>query len=309
MNLVLARYRAAAALTFTLMLCSLDANARSPSASYSPSATVSLSGAPQTTAVVGSAYGFQPTISGTTRSVRYFVVNRPAWLSLDRYSGRLSGTPQTSDVGTYSDIRVYAYSWKGSASLPAFAITVTKSTAQPTNAAPVINGIPATTGSAGRAYSFTPSATDADGDKLTFAIQNPPSWATFSSTTGMLSGTPSSAGQASNIVISVTDGKVTTKLAPFTITVSPTILGSATVIWNAPTTNADGTPLTDLAGFRVLYGTDPNQLAQTLEIPGAQQRSVSVEDLQPATYYFAVKAYTASAQESPASAVVWKTIQ
>jgi len=105
-------------------------------------------------------------------------------------------------------------------------------------------------------------------------------------------------------VVLVKAGRKTTPKSRF-----DRILGSATVTWNAPTTNEDGTPLTDLAGFRVLYGTDPNQLTQKLEIPGAQQNSVSVEELQPATYYFAVKAYTASAKESNASPVVWKTIQ
>jgi hypothetical protein len=173
----------------------------------------------------------------------------------------------------------------------------------------VIAGVPAISGSAGRLYSFTPSASDADGDPLTFSIQNPPTWATFDSTTGRLTGTPGDAGLTNNIVISVTDGKATSKLASFNITISPMILGSATVSWNAPTTNEDGTPLTDLAGFRVLYGTDPNKMTQTLQIPGAQQKSVSIEELQPATYYFAVKAYTQSARESTASAIVWKTIQ
>jgi hypothetical protein len=30
---------------------------------------------------------------------------------------------------------------------------------------------------------------------------------------------------------------------------------TATLTWDAPTTNADGTPLTDLAGYRIYYGT------------------------------------------------------
>jgi hypothetical protein len=45
----------------------------------------------------------------------------------------------------------------------------------PSNAAPVISGTPPTAIKVDEAYSFTPSASDADGDKLTFSIQNQPS--------------------------------------------------------------------------------------------------------------------------------------
>ena len=60
------------------------------------------------------------------------------------------------------------------------------------------------------AYNFQPKASDPDGNTLTFSIQNKPSWLVFNTTTGKLSGTPSSAdvGTYSNIVISVSDGSV-----------------------------------------------------------------------------------------------------
>jgi hypothetical protein len=59
-----------------------------------------------------------------------------------------------------------------------------------TNSAPVITGTPATAVTAGSAYSFIPAASDGDGDTLTFSIVNKPSWASFSTSTGELSGTP-----------------------------------------------------------------------------------------------------------------------
>ena len=73
------------------------------------------------------------------------------------------------------------------ASLPAFTVTVS---AAITDAPPTINGSPATSVSAGSAYSFTPSASDPEGNALTFSIQNQPSWANFNSGTGELFGTP-----------------------------------------------------------------------------------------------------------------------
>jgi len=80
---------------------------------------------------------------------------------------------------------------------------------------PVISGTPATTVAERSAYSFTPTASDADfghGGNLTFSIVNMPIWATFNATTGRLSGTPprGSAGTYTGIVIRVSDdGDVT----------------------------------------------------------------------------------------------------
>src|SRR5687767_5965189 len=74
-------------------------------------------------------------------------------------------------------------------------------------AAPRISGTPSTTATVGVAYSFRPTASDADGNALTFSIANKPGWASFSSSTGQLSGTPFAehARTYSGITISVTD--------------------------------------------------------------------------------------------------------
>jgi len=87
----------------------------------------------------------------------------------------------------------------------------------PANTAPTIAGAPATSVTAGQSYSFKPTATDANGDTLTYSITGKPSWATFSTATGQLSGT-ALAGTYSNIVISVSDSKASTALPAFAIT-------------------------------------------------------------------------------------------
>lgn len=87
------------------------------------------------------------------------------------------------------------------------------------NPAPLIFGSPTTIDAVGIFYSFTPSATDSDGDTLTFSIANKPDWATFNPSTGTLAGTPTTAGVYSDITISVSDGNMTTPLSPFTLTV------------------------------------------------------------------------------------------
>ncbi|MBJ6727977.1 putative Ig domain-containing protein, partial [Geomesophilobacter sediminis] len=112
------------------------------------------------------------------------------------------------------NIVISAANAAGSAALPAFAITV----ALPLPPLPTISGTPATTVTAGQSYLFTPSATDA----ASFSISGKPSWGSFDSTTGALSGTPQSAdaGSYPNIVISAMNAAGSTALAPFTITVT-----------------------------------------------------------------------------------------
>jgi hypothetical protein len=181
-----------------------------------------------------------------------------------------------------------------------------------TNNAPTIAGSPATSVTAGQTYSFQPSATDADGDVLTFSIQNRPSWATFSPTTGRLSGTPaaSNVGTYGNIIISVTDGKATRSLSPFSISVSSSSgTESVTLSWTAPTRNTDGSTLTNLAGYRVHYGTSAGNYTDSVQIPNKSMTSVVIEDLSPTRWYFAVKAYNTSGVESGFSASVSKLIQ
>ena len=86
----------------------------------------------------------------------------------------------------------------------------------------MISGTPPTSVTQGTAYSFQPTASDPDGNPLTFSITNRPSWATFSTTTGRLQGTPtaSNVGTISNIAISVSDGQATAQLPAFAIVVS-----------------------------------------------------------------------------------------
>ena len=104
------------------------------------------------------------------------------------------------------------------------------------NNAPVISGTPATTVAQGAIYEFTPTGSDADNEPFSYVIENKPSWASFSESSGALTGTPGNGdvGTHSNIIIGITDGKATTKLDPFTITV--TNVNDAPTISGAPTT-------------------------------------------------------------------------
>jgi len=178
------------------------------------------------------------------------------------------------------------------------------------NQAPTISGTPAGSTLFGRQYSFTPAANDANGDALTFSITGRPSWATFNSSTGGLQGTPTQGevGTYSNIVISVTDGTATRSLASFNIQVVATAAGSATLSWTPPTQNSDGSPLNNLASYRVYYGTSSGTYPNSLTVNNPGLATLVVEQLTPATWYFVMTAVNASGAESAQSNMGMKTV-
>lgn len=178
------------------------------------------------------------------------------------------------------------------------------------NAAPTITGTPATSVLAGNSYSFQPIASDPNNDTLKFSATNLPPWATINATTGRLSGTPTAAdiGTFSNIAISVSDGSESARLAAFSITVSAAGTGTATVSWTPPLENTDGSSLTDLAGYKILYGRSANELDQSISISNPSLSSYVVENLTSGAWYFAVVAVNTQGNNSDASNVASKTI-
>lgn len=85
--------------------------------------------------------------------------------------------------------------------------------------------------------------------------------------------------------------------------------GTATLSWTPPTQNTDGTALSNLAGYRIHYGTTPSALTQTIQLASAGASSYIVTNLAPGTYYFAMRAYTSGGTESANSNVVSKVVQ
>lgn len=268
-----------------------------------------ISGTPPTTAIYNTTYSFTPraTDADGDRITKFYITNRPWWLSFDATTGRLYGTVKVSS-GTFSNILIYAYAGgQLSKPLPAFSITATTST---TSGAPTISGTPPTSVAVGSTYRFQPTARDPNGDTLGFSIVNRPSWATFNTTTGLLTGTPQLAnvGTSSNVTIRVSDGKTTASLPAFSITVAQSSSGSATLSWTPPTTNTNGTSLTNLAGYRIYYGTSSSSLTNQIQIANAGTARYVVQNLAKGTYYFGVRAYNSSGTESKLSNVAAKQI-
>jgi hypothetical protein len=179
-----------------------------------------------------------------------------------------------------------------------------------TNNAPTISGNPPLAVKVGDNYAFTPTATDPDGDTLSFSIQNKPMWANFDPSTGTLSGVadPGSEGMYANIQITVSDGSLSASLPQFSVNVTQLALGSAILSWTPPTQNEDGSTLTDLAGYKIYYGDQPGIYQTSIQIDNPGIATYVVENLTPDTYYFVATAFNTLGVESGFSGVATKVV-
>ncbi len=84
--------------------------------------------------------------------------------------------------------------------------------------------------------------------------------------------------------------------------------GTALLSWTPPTENTDGSALTDLAGYRIYYGTSSGNYTETVTINGAGLTSYQIDNLAPADWYFVITSFNSSNIESIYSNEVSKTI-
>ncbi len=178
------------------------------------------------------------------------------------------------------------------------------------NNSPTISGNPPPEVLFGEMHDFEPDAIDPDGDALTFSITRKPGWANFDVSTGRLFGQPTQGdvGSYDGIVISVSDGKATISLPAFTITVGQSALGSVTLSWNAPTQNADGSPLLDLARYKIYYGRSSGIYDHEIQIDSPGTTTYVVDNLTPDTYFFAATSFNSANVESDYSGEAVRTV-
>jgi hypothetical protein len=77
--------------------------------------------------------------------------------------------------------------------------------------------------------------------------------------------------------------------------------------WDAPTTNTDGSPLTDLAGYKIYYGTSSGNYTTIIDVGNVT--TYFINNLVLGTYYFTVTTYNTSGVESAYANEIIKTAQ
>ena len=100
-----------------------------------------------------------------------------------------------------------------------------------------------------------------------------------------------------------TTGATTASSPPPTATI-----GNVTINWTPPTENTDGTPLTNLAGYDIHYGTASGNYTHSVTVSNPGIATYVVSNLSPGTYYFSVAALNSNGTESPLSSEVSTTV-
>jgi hypothetical protein len=268
---------------------------------------IRITGTPPS-ATVGKSYYWAPTVSGGNRpTMEFSYVNAPSWSGKYRGSGAIIGTPTQS--GVYSNIQIQAWDGENFGVSAPFSINVTGGSAAPPSSTQLkISGTPEESIEVGQSYYFAPTVVAPAGVNLTYSVANKPSWATLKSSNGALTGTPTSTGVANNIILSVSDGAQTASLPAFSITAdaaAASASGSATLSWTVPTNNTNGSPLTNLTGYLVRYGTNSSNLNSQMSVT---TNEVQIENLSAGVWYFEVAAVNSLNVESQFSQAVSKQI-
>lgn len=79
---------------------------------------------------------------------------------------------------------------------------------------------------------------------------------------------------------------------------------TVTINWTPPTENTNGSPLTNLAGYDIHYGTSSGNLSRKIAVSNPGIATYVVSNLSAGRYYFAVAAVNSAGTESPLSSQV-----
>ena len=100
------------------------------------------------------------------------------------------------------------------------------------------------------------------------------------------------------------DSTTTTATSPLVPPTKSAATSSITLGWIPPTQNSDGSPITNLAGYKIRYGTTSSEYTQTIALQNAGLTRYVVDNLPSGTYYFAITAYNSQGVESAPSGEV-----
>ena len=78
--------------------------------------------------------------------------------------------------------------------------------------------------------------------------------------------------------------------------------------WVPPTENSNGSPLTNLAGYKIHYGTASQDYSQVVALSNPSLNRYVLESLPHGTYYFAITAYNSAGIESTFSGEITATL-
>lgn len=225
-------------------------------------AALAVSTASLPSGAVGSGYAQTLAASGGSGTYTWSITSGalPAGLSLNSGSGAITGTPSAAVTANFT---VQVADGIGTATR-ALSITINPQGNEP----PVLASIGNQSTHPGWLLQFSVSATDPNGDPLTYSASNLPSGSSFNGTTHVFSWTPASgqAGSYPNVRFAVTDGalvaseNITINVIAPADTTPPQISGTASVIVSTTSVNIKWTT-NELSTSQVEYAASPTQLS------------------------------------------------
>jgi hypothetical protein len=207
--------------TYSVTVTAKDTTGASGSASFNWTInsavgnTVTVSNPGNQTGTVGSAASLQvsATDSASGQTFSWSATGLPAGLSINSSSGLISGTPTTA--GT-SSVTVTAKDTTGASGSASFSWTINSKAANTVT----VSKPGSQTGTVGTAASVQMSATDsASGQTFTWSATGLPAGLSINSSSGLISGTPTTAG-TSSVTVTATDTTGAHGSASFSWTIS-----------------------------------------------------------------------------------------
>jgi len=175
---------------------------------------------------------------------------------------------------------------------------------------PVTGQVPSPTGGSGTAPSISLSASEltvSEGGSTTLSwtasgadtCTASGGWSGTLDTSGSRTVGPLSSGTTFSLSCSGTGGSALQMI-------SVSVVGPVALSWVAPTENVDGTALTDLAGYRIYYGSTSRSYSDMVQVgdPAATSHTLNLAS---GDYYIAMTALDAEGNESSYSNEVIKS--
>ena len=96
---------------------------------------------------------------------------------------------------------------------------------------------------------------------------------------------------------------------PVSEPVSGTVTGAIDLTWTAPSTRADGTPLSlaEISGYRIYYGESEGDYPNSADVADGSATSATVTDIPVGNYYLVMTTYDVDGRESGYSSAIQKT--
>ena len=180
--------------------------------------------APETAVALGQRYQYLATASDADGDALQFqLLDGPAGMAVDTVTGLIVWQPRTDQVGAHT-VRLQVADGRGGVDVQEFTVLVSAGV-DGGNHPPTVTSVPQTSALIGAAYTYGVTATDLDGDTLSYALTTAPVGMTIDARTGLLSWTPTSAQAGLNAVtIEVSDGRGGTATQSFS-TLASTVAG------------------------------------------------------------------------------------